>query len=523
MAILLNDNLSVQKAAAIDNRFGPYATTTAANAAIPSTNRHIGLTVGIGTTTTVEYWYNGGTADGDLVAKSSGGGGMVYPGSGIPNSTGSAWGTSYSTTGSGTVVALATSPTFITPVLGTPTSGTLTNCTGYTYANLSGVVPTWNQNTSGTAAGLSSTLAIGSGGTGQTTANSALNAFLPSQTGNSGKVLSTNGTNTSWISAGGTGTVTSVAALTLGTTGTDVSSTVADGTTTPVITLNLPTSSALNRGLLSSTDWSTFNNKGSGTVTSVSVTGSVNGITLSGGPITSTGTLTLGGTLSNVSLATQVTGNLPVANLNGGTSASATTFWRGDGVWATPAGGGGMTYPTGTGIAVVTSGSSWGTTLAAPTGAIVGTTATQTLTNKTLTSPVIGTISNTGTLTLPTSTDTLVGKNTTDTLTNKRVTSRVSTPTVAGTYAINTDSFDMVVITGQNVNITDVTTTGTPTNGQKLWVSVTGTAARTISFNTANFESSTVTLPTTTVTTARLDVGFVWNPATTKWRCVAVV
>ena len=43
---------------------------------------------------------------------------MVYPGAGIPNSTGSAWGTSYSTTGSGTVVALATSPSFTTPTLG---------------------------------------------------------------------------------------------------------------------------------------------------------------------------------------------------------------------------------------------------------------------------------------------------------------------------------------------------------------------------------------------------------------------
>jgi hypothetical protein len=53
----------------------------------------------------------------------TGGGGMVYPGAGIPNSTGSAWGTSYSTTGSGTVVALATSPTFVTPILGTPQSG----------------------------------------------------------------------------------------------------------------------------------------------------------------------------------------------------------------------------------------------------------------------------------------------------------------------------------------------------------------------------------------------------------------
>lgn len=66
--------------------------------------------------------FTGGTLSGTVS--------MVYPGAGIPNSTGSAWATSYSTTGSGTVVALATSPSFTTPVLGTPTSGTLTNCTG---------------------------------------------------------------------------------------------------------------------------------------------------------------------------------------------------------------------------------------------------------------------------------------------------------------------------------------------------------------------------------------------------------
>ena len=50
-------------------------------------------------------------------------------------------------------------------------------------------------------------------------------------------------------------------------------------------------------------------------------------------------------------------------------------------------------------------------------------TGTQTLTNKTLTTPIISSISNTGTLTLPTSTDTLVGRATTDTLTNKTFTS----------------------------------------------------------------------------------------------------
>jgi len=61
----------------------------------------------------------------------------------------------------------------------------------------------------------------------------------------------------------GSGTVTSVAALTLGTSGTDLASTVATGTTTPVITLNVPTASATNRGALSSSDWTTFNGKAS--------------------------------------------------------------------------------------------------------------------------------------------------------------------------------------------------------------------------------------------------------------------
>jgi hypothetical protein len=72
----------------------------------------------------------------------------------------------------------------------------------------------------------------------------------------------------------GTGTVTSVAALTLGTSGTDLSSSVANGTTTPVITLNVPTASATNRGALSSADWTTFNNKqGALTLTTTGTSG----------------------------------------------------------------------------------------------------------------------------------------------------------------------------------------------------------------------------------------------------------
>ena len=98
------------------------------------------------------------------------------------------------------------------------------------------------------------------------------------------------------IGAGtGSGTVTSVAALTLGTTGTDLSSTVATGTTTPVITLNVPTASASNRGALSSTDWSTFNGKQAALVSGTNIK-TVNGTTLLGSGDLGTIGLAYGGT-----------------------------------------------------------------------------------------------------------------------------------------------------------------------------------------------------------------------------------
>jgi len=112
----------------------------------------------------------------------------------------------------------------------------------------------------------------------------------------------------------------------------------------------------------------------------------------------------------------------------------------------------------------------------------------------------------------------------TQTITNKRINPRVLASTAnSATPTLNTDSYDMMVITGQSVAITSFSTnlTGTPVNGQKLIISITGTGAIGITWG-ASFEASTIALPSTTVTTNRLDVGFIWNVATTKWRCVAV-
>lgn len=99
----------------------------------------------------------------------------------------------------------------------------------------------------------------------------------------------------------------------------------------------------------------------------------------------------------------------------------------------------------------------------------------------------------------------------------------VGSTTSSATPTINTDTYWMYNITAQAVDITSFTTnlSGTPVDGRKLWISITGTAARAITWGTS-FESSTATLPTTTVGTARLDVGFIWNVASSKFRCVAV-
>jgi hypothetical protein len=99
---------------------------------------------------------------------------------------------------------------------------------------------------------------------------------ITQSSGSTNGFLSSTDWNTFNNKTSNVGTVTSVAALTLGTAGTDLSSSVANGTTTPVITLNVPTASAANRGALSAADWTTFNNKQNALTNPVTGTGTTN-------------------------------------------------------------------------------------------------------------------------------------------------------------------------------------------------------------------------------------------------------
>ena len=124
--------------------------------------------------------------------------------------------------------------------------------------------------------------------------------------------ITINGTSTSLGGSINVGTVTDV---------TGTSPVVSSGGATPAI--SMPAATASVNGYLTSTDWTTFNNKSNtnGTVTSVSGTGTVSGISLSG-TVTTTGSLTLGGTL-DLSAPPVIGGTTP--NTITGTTITATT------------------------------------------------------------------------------------------------------------------------------------------------------------------------------------------------------
>ncbi len=153
----------------------------------------------------------------------------------------------------------------------------------------------------------------------------------------------------------------------------------------------------------------------------------------------------------------------------------------------------------------------------------------QTMTNKTLTSPAIttptGIVKGDVGLGNVDNTSNATERAATATLANKRITPRVTSITSSATPTINTDDCDAVDITALATAITSMTSnlSGTPANKDRLVFEIkdNGTA-RAITWG-ASFVAGGVALPTTTVLSKILTVGFMYSTANglNKWRCIA--
>ena len=148
----------------------------------------------------------------------------------------------YSVTGPNETYVFASGTTGKTGnlVYATDSTGT-TNAHQWYVGGFAQAKSAWKMQLTSSGLQLATALSIANGGTGQATANAALNALLPSQTGNTNYYLKTDGTNTSWAVVSGTGTVTSVSV----TSANGFAGTVANSTTTPAITISTSVSGLL--------------------------------------------------------------------------------------------------------------------------------------------------------------------------------------------------------------------------------------------------------------------------------------
>lgn len=251
--------------------------------------------------------------------------------------------------GSDQVVTRTASQTLTNKTLTSPTLTTPALGTPASGNLANCTFPTLNQNTTGSAGSVANALTISSPLTGTSyNGSSAVSIGIPAASSTVSGYL----TSTDWTTFNnkGSGTVTSVSGT---------SPIVSSGGATPAISIPAATSTV--NGYLTSTDWTTFNNKGNGTVTSVAA-----GTYLTGGTITTSGTLNVDATSANTAskvVARDGSGNFSAGTITATLSGNASTATSAtSATTATNLSGGSVAATTGTfsGTVTIKSGSALG-------------------------------------------------------------------------------------------------------------------------------------------------------------------